>query len=65
MVAKKLNEKVHYNLNRAHWPTDDDARPPATMLAIPLWAFNPRGKKVTEHILKNSPKYLLYSYFHF
>ena len=21
------------------------ARPPATMIAIPLWAFSPRGKK--------------------
>ena len=30
-------------------PTTDDRRPtdrpPATMIAIPLWAFSPRGKK--------------------
>ena len=39
VIAKKNgnNENLH-----AARPTD---RPPATMIAIPLWAFSPRGKK--------------------
>ena len=36
-IAKKngTNENLHAD------------RPPATMIAIPLWAFSPRGKKAT------------------
>ena len=45
-IAKKNGVKGYLHADR---PTDDrptDDRPtPAIMIAIPLWAFSPRGKK--------------------
>ena len=49
-IAKKNGNNVKSARPTADRPTTDDRptpdrRPPATMIAIPLWAFSPRGKK--------------------
>ena len=47
-IGKAIAKKNGNNEKSARRPTDrptTDRRPPATMIAIPLWAFSPRGKK--------------------
>ena len=42
VIAKKNGNNE--NLQAARPPDRPTARPPATMIAIPLWAFSLRGK---------------------
>ena len=48
VIAKKNGVKgyLHADDRPTDRPTTDDRPTPAIMIAIPLWAFSPRGKKL-------------------